>query len=361
MAFAATLGAGPHQQPVGTALALGLGGNAITVSLELLRSMEAEGPDALASPAGRAQALAAVVARRRAAGAPPLRLATVFPFSMHAYELRYWLASAGIAPDRDVRLLVVPPPRMVAALETGAIDGFCVGEPWSTVAVLRGSGAVALATHEIWNHAPEKVLGVARDWAERFPETHRALLRALLRAARWCDEPEHRPELARLLAARGYVEAPLEALLPSLVGELRVGGGEVRRIPDFHVFHRFAAGFPWRSHAAWILAQMLRWGQLEKPIDVRAAAAEVYWTELHREAAAEVGVPCPASDEKVEGIHAATWRVPAGGGEILLGSDLFLDGARFDASRVVQHLREAAVHELRVSLDELAARQRSDS
>jgi hypothetical protein len=278
---------------------------------------------------------------------------------MHAYELRYWLASAGVAPERDVRLPVVPPPRMVAELEAGAIDGFCVGEPWNSVAVLRGSGAVALATHEVWNHAPEKVLGVTREWAERFPETHRALLRALLRAARWCDEPEHRPELARLLAERGYVTAPLEALLPSLVGELPAVGGVKRRVRDFYVFHRFAAGFPWRSHAAWILAQMLRWGQLEKPVDVRAVAAEVYWTELHREVAAELGIPRPAGDEKIEGLHAAPWH-PAPG-EPTLGPDLFLDGARFEAGRVVEHLRGAAIHELRVSLDELAAFQRPEA
>jgi nitrate/nitrite transport system substrate-binding protein len=339
MPLAASLGVGPLELPMGTALSLGLGGNAITVSLALWQRMQALAPDAMAEPATRGRALAAVVAERRAQNAPPLRLATVFPVSMHGYELRYWLAASGVHPDADVRLLVVPPPRMVGELEAGAIDGFCVGEPWSSVAVLRGSGVVALAAHDLWSHAPEKVLGVTLAWAERHRSEHRALLRAVLRAARWCDDPDRRPELARLLADSGFVEAPLEALMPSLTGALRVGPGAARRhLPEFHVFHRHAASFPWRSHAAWILVQMLRWGQIEKAIDVRAAAAAVYWTELHREVAAEIGVACPEQDEKPEGP--------------------LLDGARFDPRRPLDALDACALHALRVSLEELAAEQR---
>lgn len=359
MPLAATLGVGPLEQPMGTALSLGLGGNAVSVSLPLWRRMQALAPEAMAAPVTRGRALAAVVAERRAAGAPPLRLATVFPVSMHSYELRFWLATSGIVPDRDVRLLVVPPPRMVAELEAGAIDGFCVGEPWSSVAVLRGSGAIVLTKHDLWNNAPEKVLGVTLAWAERHPEQHRALLRALLRAARWCDEPEHRPELARLLSECGLVEAPAEALRPSLAGMLRVGpGATTRRLAEFHCFDRFAATFPWRSHAAWILVQMLRWGQIEKAIDVRATAAAVYWTELHREVAAELGIPRPDADEKVEGLHAEPWSQPARAGAILLGADRFLDGSRFDARRPVEALAAYAVHALRVPLGELSAAQR---
>jgi nitrate/nitrite transport system substrate-binding protein len=319
-----------------TALSLGLGGNAITVSLELWREIEQEAPEADA-PTARAQAIARAVARRRAAGLRRLRLATVFPVSMHAYELRGWLAAAGVVPDRDVRLPVVPPPRMVAELEAGTIDGFCVGEPWSSVAVQRGSGAIVATKRDLWSGAPEKVLAVTQAWARRHPRTHRALLRALLRAAVWCDEPASRVELARLLSGRGYIEAPVEALLPSLTGRLDlVPGGRPRELPDFHSFHRAAATFPWRSHAAWIVAQMLRWGQLEKAVDVRSAAAAIYWTDLHREAAAEVGIPCPASDEKVEA-----------------------DEHRFDARRTVDYLRGLAVHARKVPLDELEAAQRT--
>jgi nitrate/nitrite transport system substrate-binding protein len=360
MALASTLGIGPIELPVGTALSLGLGGNAITASLPLWRHMQELAPESMAQPATRGRALAAVVAARRTGGAPPLRIATVFPVSMHSYELRFWLAESGIAPDRDVRLLVVPPPRMVAELEAGAIDGFCVGEPWNSVAVLRGSGAILLTKHDLWNGAPEKVLGVTRAFAEKEDAAHRALLRALLRAARWCDAPENREHLTYLLARHAGLEVPLEALLPCLSGELRVGPGPLTRsLPEFHAFDRHAATFPWRSHAAWMLVQMLRWGHVEKSLDVRAACEAVYWTELHREVAAELGTPCPDEDEKVEGVHAAPWTLASRSGPIELGADLFLDGSRFDARHCTASLAAYGIHAMRVSLDELAAAQRA--
>jgi ABC-type nitrate/sulfonate/bicarbonate transport system substrate-binding protein len=323
MPIAATLGVGPLHEPMGTALALGQGGNAIALSRPLAARTEGA-----SGPAARARAVARVVAERRAAGDPPLRFGTVFPVSMHSYALGGWLAAAGVAVERDVRLLVVPPPRMVAELEAGAIDGFCVGEPWSTVAALRGSGVIVATGHEIWGRAPEKVLGVTARFAEQNPDSHRALLRAVLRGARECDDPSRRADLARLLAGPRYLDLPLEAVEPALTGALPGA-------PEPHLFHRDAASFPWRSHAAWIVAQMLRFGQLEKPVDVRAAAASVYWTELHREIAAEVGVAAPGEDERIE----------------RFGDDLF------DPARPVDWLSALPLHALRVRLDELAAAQ----
>ena len=327
MPIAATLGVGPLHEPMGTALALGQGGNAIALSVQLGgRVLAAGATDA----AGRAREIARVVAERRAAGAPPLRLGTVFPVSMHSYELGGWLAGAGVDALRDVRLLVVPPPRMVAELEAGAIDGFCVGEPWSTVAALRGSGVIVATGHEIWSRAPEKVLGTTRRFAERNDDAHRALLRAVLRGARECDEPARRSELARALAGARYLDLPLPAIEPAL-------GGTVPGAPEPHLFHRDGASFPWRSHAAWIVAQMLRFGQLEKAVDVRATAASVYWTDLHREVAAEIGIETPEDDDKIERF----------------------DGTPFDSARVVEYLAGLPVHALRVGLDELAAAQRT--
>ncbi len=329
MALASAVGLGPAPGRLVTALSLGLGGNAITVAPPLAERIAGDAADA-------ARALAAVVAERRRAGRPLLRFATVFPYSMHEYELRYWLASAGLAPQRDVRILVVPPPRMVDALEAAEIDGFCVGEPWSSVAVQRGRGAIVATKHAIWARAPEKVLGVREEWAAANPDTHRALLRALLVAARWCDEPTHRPGLVRLVARS--IGAPELAVAPALRGGL-VCAPEAPplSVPDFLCFHRFDASFPWRSHAAWILVQMLRWGQIERPIDVRATASAAYRCDLHREAAAELGWVTPIRDEKVE--------------------SGFLDGHRFDCRDVVAHLAECAVHDRRVRLDALAAAQ----
>jgi two-component system, oxyanion-binding sensor len=333
LALASAVGIGPVAGRVVTALSLGLGGNAIAVAPPLAARLTGGAQAA-------AEALAHVVEERRSAGAAPLRFASVFPWSMHEYELRYWLASAGIVPQRDVRILVVPPPRMVEALEAGAIDGFCVGEPWSSVAVQRGCGAIVATKVELWRRAPEKVLGVREEWAERNADVHRALLRALLAAARWCDEPTHRPGLVRIVAR--WIGAPEAAIAPALLGRL-VCAPEAPplHVPDFLCFHRFDASFPWRSHAAWILVQMLRWGQIEKPIDVRAVAAAAYRCDLHREAAADLGMPTPSGDEKIEGA----------------APDRFLDGRRFDCGDVVAELADYAVHDRRVALDELAAAQ----
>jgi hypothetical protein len=187
---------------------------------------------------------------------------------------------------------------------------------------------------------------VNASWAEANEEAHLALLRALLEAAHWCDEAGNRDALARLLAG-AWVDAPESALRASLSAE------------GFHRFARFAATFPWRSHAAWIVTQMLRWGQLEKVVDVREAAAAVYRSDLHREAARELGVPCPAADEKPEGVHAEPWRAPReGGGTLELGADLFVDGRRFDARDPAGYLAGFEIHALRVPLAELAAAQR---
>ena len=324
MALAATLGIEPIAEPVVTGLALGLGGNALTVSNRLRARLDEAGAATGASPAECGLALARVIAEDRAAGRPALRIAKVFPFSMHGYELRHWLGEAGIAPGRDVRLPVVPPPRLVESLEAGTIDGFCAGEPWNSLAVLRGGGALLFPIHAFWPHAPEKVFGVNARWLEREGEAHRALLRALLGAARWCDAPEHRGELARLLSAHAYVDAPESAILPSLAAGL-------------HRFHADHANFPWRSHAIWIATQMLRWGELEKPLDLRAETARVYRADLYRAAAAELGLAAPDADEKCE----------------------IVGGASFDPARAAEYATGFAVAELRVAADELRAAQHS--
>ncbi len=324
MTLAASLGIEPVAEPAVTAFALGLGGNAITVSSRLWARLADEGLAAGAPPDACGAALARVLADDRAAGRAPLRFATVFPFSMHGYELRFWLAQAGVTPDRDVRLQVVPPPRMVAELEAGAIDGFAVGEPWGSLAEMRGAGSVLVAVEDLWSRAPEKVLGVNARWLARNHATHKALLRALLAAAHWCDEPENRPELARLLSASHYVDAPESALLGSLAGPKR-----------FHTFHAGDANFPWRSHAMWIATQMLRWGQLEKPLDLRATAARVYRADLYREAAGELGLRAPSADEKSESFG----------------------GVRFEPARAAEYATSFAIAKLRVAADELAAAQ----
>jgi len=328
MTLSSTLSLEQIAEPAVTALSLGLGGNAITVSRALAERLTLAGLPANAGPSECARLLARLVADDRAAGRRPLRIASVFPYSMHGYELRHWLASAGVTPDRDVRIPVVPPPLMVSELEAGAIDGFCVGEPWNSLAQIRGAGVMLVAIEDVWPGAPEKVFAVNERWLERNRETHRALLRALVTAARWCDHVEHRGELARLLSAQRYVDAPREALLPALTGAKR-----------FYQFHASHANFPWRSHAMWAVTQMLRWRQLEKPLDIRAAAARVVRAELYREVARDLGLDAPEQDEKSESIA----------------------GERFEPQRAAEYATSFAIADSAVDRDELEAAQRVPS
>jgi ABC-type nitrate/sulfonate/bicarbonate transport system substrate-binding protein len=345
MPFAAALGLGGPELPISTGYCLGLGGNAITVSDALYRRLADVDPEALVTRPVTATALRELILLDREAGRPPLRFGIVFPYSTHDLELRYWLASAGIDPDRDVSLRVVAPPLMVQRLEEGHLDGYCVGEPWNALAAARGSGRALVTKHEIWNHSPEKVFGVAESWLENHPGTHRALLRALLEAAVEIDDPERRLEVAHVIAGESFVDAPVEVMRRSLA-PLGRGAGPI--------FYRNAATHPWISHAAWLLSQMVRWGYVEKPIDLRALARRVYRPDLHREAAADLGLPAPLVDEKIEGVHGSAWILDEASAPIAMGSDHFFDGLRFDPDEIVEYLERFAISALRVRIDELA-------
>jgi nitrate/nitrite transport system substrate-binding protein len=274
-------------------MTLQVNGNALTLSQSLWREMEEAAPDLVASghAALVAKALAAVVRKRAASGAPQVVLASVFSHSAQNYMVRLWLASGGIDPDRDVRLVVVPPPHTVAHLSGGAIDGYCVGEPWNQRAAVLGIGRIALVGPDIWKGMPEKVLGTTESFAANNPETLRALIKALLEACQWLDDPVNRVETARVLSQPRYLNMPAEVMLRTL------------DLPDFHVFHRHYANFPWRSHADWFLAQMVRWGQAAPGTDIKATADRVYRTDIYRAAAAEMGVACPELDRLPPGAH----------------------------------------------------------
>ncbi|HVI50497.1 MAG TPA: CmpA/NrtA family ABC transporter substrate-binding protein [Candidatus Sulfotelmatobacter sp.] len=281
MVLSATLGLGNMRVPFVTAMAMNQGGNAITLGQGLLRRLR-DGEDVLAG-------LLRIVAEDRAAGLPPLTFAMVYPFSMHNYELRLWLAGAGIDPDRDIRLVVVPPPLMVSQLAAGNIAGYCVGEPWNALAERMGLGSAVASGRQIWDGRMEKVLGVRQDWAETNPETHRALLRAVLSACRWVDRPENRPEAAEIIAHPHYLAAPLAVIREALEAENGL------------VFHHGDANFPWRSQGLWMLSQMRRWGQLSAGVNWRGVAEAVFRSDLYRVAAGDLGFSCPRQDYRVEG------------------------------------------------------------
>ncbi|MEM9882138.1 MAG: CmpA/NrtA family ABC transporter substrate-binding protein [Planctomycetota bacterium] len=332
MPLASTLGVGGPAVPMVTALCLSLGGNAITVGEALYAEMaEAAGQPTLTENESAA-ALAAVVRVRAAAGSPPPTLGCVFPTSTHHYELRHWLASGGIDPDLDVNLLVVPPPDMPAALREGRLDGFCVGEPWNSITVRRGWGRIVMTKHTLWNHGPEKVLGVTAAWADEHPRTHRALLRAILAAAEWCDRPENREELLGMIGVERYVDVSPTTLRASMFGELRRDlDHEPEARPDFMVFHRYAASFPWVSHARWFIDRMVGAGQIDEPDDADDLAARVNRTDLYREACDDLGRPYPTIDHKPEGVHDSPWTLTQATRPIPMGSDLMLGSATFAA------------------------------
>ena len=290
--LALTLGIDSVSVPVINAMTLQVNGNGLTLSAKLWHEMEEVAPDLVGKGTPLdARAVADVVARRKAAGAPPIVLASVSPFSVQNYMLRLWLWSGGVDPDRDVCLTVVPPPHTVAYMSGGVIDGYCVGEPWNQQAQALGIGRIALTGPDIWRGMPEKVLGTTEAWANRHPNTLLALVKALIEACLWLDEPSNRAEAARILSSPRYLNTPAEVMSRTL------------ELPGFHVFQRDAANFPWRSHADWFLAQMVRWKQASPDIDIKGTADRVYRTDIYRAAAREMGVACPDVDRLPPGGH----------------------------------------------------------
>ncbi len=301
MTVASTLGIGHVKVPVIAPFALGLGGNAITVSLLLWEQMTQEGATIHGSPAAQAAALKRVVAAREKTRREPLTFAMVYPFSCHNYELRYWLAAAGIDPDRQVRLVVIPPPFLVDALRNGQIDGFCVGEPWNSVAVRAGVGTIVAPTTGIWPFSPEKVLGCRLEWAQRHPKQLAALQRALYRASHWCERPDNHAELAALLAQPKYVGAPAGLLRQGLEGRLTLTtNSKPVDLENFYIPARHQATFPWVSHALWFYRQMLRWQQVQFAPEHLAAVRATYRPDLYRAALSPLARDIPPEDSRVE-------------------------------------------------------------
>jgi len=345
MPIASTLGIGHVEAPMIAPFSLGLGGNAITLSPAVFTQMEAAGAKLGEGPAEMGRALAAVVGSRRAAGAAPLTLAVVHLVSGHHYELRYWLAACGVDPDRDVRIIVLPPSFMVDAAREQQIDGFCAGEPWNSLAVEAGAGVIAVTKSALWRQGPEKVLGFRANFAERWPQRLAALLRALYRAAQWAGRADNHPELARMLASPDYVGAPPAIIARALSGALvRRVGAEPEPIADFLVFHDHAANFPWQSHSLWFYSQMVRCGQIAYGPALAEKARRVYRPDLYRGALAATGVDLPRASAKVEGALRTATPVASRNGAMILGPDGFFDGQPFDPAQIEAYLKAFGVH-----------------
>jgi two-component system, oxyanion-binding sensor len=345
MPIASQLGLGSNPYRCFTPFSLGRGGNAITLSLELYRQMQAIADlDGSENALTNGLALKTVIERRKREGCKPLVLAMTYPFSSHNYEFRFWLAAAGIDPDSDVTMTVVPPPLTVDAMSARAIDGFCVNAPWNMIAVERGVGRMVATKADIWPNAPEKVLGVSPDWAEENPETLSRLILALDAAARWCDDPDNHVSLAEMLADAAYVGVPAEMILRLLKGELTVDtGGRTRQIENYLTFHGQAANFPWISQALWIYSQMVRWGQVAHDDACLARIEAAYRPDIYRRVLEGLAAPVPLTDSKVEGAGQGPVVVPSTRGDLILDSHPFIDRRSFDPSDIPAYVNGFAI------------------
>ena len=297
VAIASSLGLGHVKVPIVAPFNLGLNGNAITVSPALHAAIMAEIDGDPFDPMATALALARVVAARRKSGAEPLTFGMTFPFSTHNYQLRFWMAAGGVDPDEDVRLVVLPPPYMVDSLRNGHVDGFCVGAPWNSIAVDLGIGRILHFVSDILISAVEKVLAVRQDWAEKNPNVVAALVRAHIRAAEFIEEPQNRAEAARILGQPERIGVDPEVIQRTLDGRLKIASdGTMRESDRYLLVGREGAARPDPVQAAWLYAQMVRWGQTTIRPDALKIAMSVFRPDLYDVASGQRGKASDGSD-----------------------------------------------------------------
>lgn len=302
--LAATIGYGTQANII-TPFSMDLNGNGITVSNSVWEQMKQHIPHEDGRPVHpiSASALEPVVRDYQERG-QAFNMGMVFPVSTHNYELRYWLAAGGLHPgyydpdngdtsgqiDADVMLSVTPPPQMPSTMEAGTILGYCVGEPWNQQAVFKGIGVPVITDYEIWKNNPEKVFGITESFARENPNTTVRLVRALIRAAQWLDADNNanRAEAVEILSRPAYVGADAEVIANSMTGTFEYEAGDTRSVPDFNVFFRYNATYPYYSDAIWYLTQMRRWGQIAQPQSdqwYQDTATQVYRPDLYQLAA----------------------------------------------------------------------------
>ncbi|APZ44924.1 nitrate ABC transporter substrate-binding protein [Polaribacter reichenbachii] len=333
-----------RQAKLVTPFSMDLNGNGITVSNDVWSKMKPNVPtDGDGKPIHpiKADALKPVITEYKNSG-KAFKMGMVFPVSTHNYEIRYWLAAAGIHPgmytkenvqgqiDAEVLLSVTPPPQMPATLEAGTIFGYCVGEPWNQQAVFKGIGVPVVTNYDIWKNNPEKVFVMTEKFIEENPNTAVAVTKALIRAGKWLDKPENRKEAVQILSMSQYVGAPVEVLANSMTGTFEFEKGDKREMEDFNVFYKYNATYPFYSDGIWFLTQMRRWGQIPeaKTADwYSSTIKDIYRPDIWKKAAAllvEEG-NIPATD------------IPATDGYKPATAD-FIDGTTYDAKDPIGYI-----------------------
>jgi nitrate/nitrite transport system substrate-binding protein len=234
------------------------------------------------------KALAPLVAEAKAKGTP-LTFAMTFPPGTHAMWTRYYLGAGGIDPDKDISLITIPPPQMIANMKVDKMDGFCVGEPWNARAIADGIGYTAITTQEIWKDHPEKVCAFTEEFAAQNPRTVKAVIKALHEASVWLDEMTNRKELASIVSRPSYINCPEESLYGRLMGKYDYGDGRVKDDPNYMIFNSRNCNYPQRKYAIWWLTQFRRWGMVDAAPDYEGIAAKVMRPDLYEEAMKELG------------------------------------------------------------------------
>jgi nitrate/nitrite transport system substrate-binding protein len=270
--------------------------------------------------------LKAAFAAKKAAGGE-VKVAVTFPGGTHDLWMRYWLAAGGIDPDKDVSVIVVPPPQMVANMKVGNMDAFCVGEPWNEQLVNQGIGFTACSTGEIWKRHPEKAFSMRTDWVEKNPNAAKAILMAIMEAQQWCDKMENKEEMAKLVGKRQWFNVPPKDILGRLKGDINYGNGRVETGTDLYMkFWEDHASYPFKSHDLWFLAENIRWGKFTPDTDIKGLVDKVNREDIWRGAAKDLGVA--AAD------------IPASASR---GKETFFDGKVFDPENPAAYLESLTI------------------
>jgi len=279
LAVAVTLGLSQHPARIVAPFRLGMNGNALTLAKDFAAALDPKPSNRISDPVATAHDFASAIGMHRR---KPV-IGVVHRFSSHALTLRYWLGFAGVDPDRDITLRVLPPSLLVEALRGGEIDGFMAGEPWNSAAVDAGLGEIGATTAAIWPKSVEKTLAARADWAEANGDVLARLVGSLIQAAAWCDNSENHPELAALLAREACVGQPEELIQAGLDGQLTLRKGDAPiSQPNFIKFHGPDANRPQPAHGEWIFEQFLRWGMVDDDDQARASAAGVFDDAVYR-------------------------------------------------------------------------------
>ncbi len=315
-----TIGKTKSKQPVPMSILarLNTNGQAISVAGSYLNDKIA-----LKSPN-----LKEALAKTKSGGTADLKAAMTFPGGTHDLWLRYWLAANGVDPTKDITVIPIPPPQMIANVKAGTMEMFCVGEPWNNQLVNNKLGSIALVTGELWKDHPEKAFAMRSDWVDTNPKAAQAMTMAVLEAQQWCDKPENKEEMVKIVSDAKWFKVPPADIIGPLKGVVNYGDGRpaVAAYPNSMKFWADNASYPYQSHDLWFLTENMRWGNIPANTDTKALIKKVNREDIWRAAAKELGVPAAQ-------IPTSTSR----------GVETFFDGVKFDPEKPEEYLKSLTI------------------